>query len=56
MFAFGLGTAPSLFCFGTATQWLGAKARQWMLRTAGLLVALMGLYNLFRHLHLMGTW
>jgi len=54
MLAFGLGTAPSLFFFGTATQWLGARVRQWMLRAAGLVVALMGVYNLFRHLRMMG--
>jgi len=56
MFAFGLGTTPALFFFGSLTQWLGARARQWMLKAAGLLVALMGVYNLFRHLGWMGAW
>ena len=54
MFAFGLGTAPALLLFGGATQWLGSKARLWMLRFAGLLVAGMGVVNLVRHLKLMG--
>ncbi len=55
MLMFGLGTAPSLFLFGTAAQWLGTKARIWMLRIAGVLVALMGCYNLFRHLKMLGV-
>ncbi len=50
MMMFGLGTAPSLFLFGSAAQWLGTRARTWMLRSAGLMVALMGGYNLYRHL------
>jgi len=52
--AFGLGTVPALLLFGGATQWLGTKARLWMLRAAGLLVAGMGAVNLLRHLRLMG--
>jgi hypothetical protein len=54
MLAFGIGTAPSLLLFGGATQWLGTRARSWMLRCAGLLVAGMGIINLFRHLQLLG--
>lgn len=54
MLMFGLGTAPSLFLFGSAAQWLGTRARAWMLRIAGAMVALMGCYNLFRHLKMMG--
>ena len=54
MAAFGLGTAPSLLLFGGATQWLGTTARAWMLKTAGLLVAAMGVVNLVRHLRLLG--
>ncbi len=54
LLAFGIGTAPALLVIGTATQWLGSRARSWMLRTAGLLVAAMGVVNLFRHLQLMG--
>jgi hypothetical protein len=56
MFAFGLGTAPSLLLFGTAAHWLGARARRWMLLGAGIIVALMGVYNVFRHLQMMGVW
>lgn len=54
MFAFGLGTAPSLLVIGTATQWLGNRARLWMLRAAGVLVAGMGVVNLIRHFRMMG--
>jgi hypothetical protein len=54
MFAFGLGTAPSLLLFGTAAHWLGARARRWMLGGAGVMVALMGGCNLVRHLRMMG--
>ncbi len=54
LLAFGLGTAPSLFLFGGAAHWLSGKARTWMLRTAGLVVAGMGAINLVKHLHMMG--
>ena len=54
MLSFGLGTIPALFTFGSAAHWLGQRARTWMLRGAGLTVALMGLVNLFRHLQLFG--
>ncbi|MDH3454499.1 MAG: sulfite exporter TauE/SafE family protein [Desulfuromonadales bacterium] len=54
LLAFGLGTAPSLLIFGSATHWLGNRARTWMLRIAGLLVAGMGIINLLKHLRLMG--
>lgn len=50
MVGFGLGTAPSLLLFGTASHLLGARARGWMLRSAGVVVALMGAHNLWRHL------
>ena len=56
MLAFGLGTAPALLLFGTAAHWLGARARHWMLLGAGIMVALMGACNLFRHLQMMGVW
>lgn len=56
MLAFGLGTAPSLLLFGTAANWLESRARRWMLLGAGAMVALMGAYNLFRHLQMMGVW
>lgn len=54
MLAFGVGTAPSLFLFGLAAHWLGTKARIWMMRGAGGMVALMGCWNLFKHLKMMG--
>ena len=54
MMMFGLGTAPSLFLFGSAAHWLGTNVRTWMLRIAGVMVALMGCYNLFRHLKMLG--
>ncbi|NIQ96973.1 MAG: sulfite exporter TauE/SafE family protein [Desulfuromonadales bacterium] len=53
MFAFGLGTIPALFLFGSAAHLLSSRARSWMLRSAGVLVALMGAYNLVRHLNMM---
>jgi len=56
MFAFGLGTAPVLLLFGTAAHWLGSRARRWMLFSAGIMVALMGAFNLIRHLEMMGWW
>lgn len=52
MIAFGLGTLPALFLVGGAAQWFGAH-RGWMLRVAGVLVALMGGYNLYRHVGMM---
>lgn len=54
MMMFGLGTAPSLFLFGSAAHWIGANIRSWMLRIAGGMVAMMGCYNLFRHLKMLG--
>ena len=54
MLAFGLGTAPALLLFGGAAQWLGTRARVWMLRVAGVAVAGMGVVNLVRHLQMTG--
>lgn len=54
LLAFGLGTAPALLIFGSAAHWLSGRVRTWMLRTAGLLVAGMGVINLLKHLRLMG--
>lgn len=54
LLAFGLGTAPALLIFGSITHWLSGRARTWMLRIAGLLVAGMGVINLIKHLRLMG--
>jgi len=53
MAAFGLGTTPALLGFGTAAHWLSTKARQWMVRGAGLLVALIGVLHLVRHLRML---
>ncbi len=55
MLGFGLGTVPSLLLFGSAAHLLGTRTRGWMLRGAGLAVAGMGAYNLFRHLQLLGV-
>lgn len=49
MAAFGLGTIPSLFLVGGTAQWISGK-RKWMLKAAGLMVAMMGCYNLYRHI------
>ncbi len=53
LFAFGLGTAPSLLLFGGAAHWLSGRARTWMLRIAGLVVAGMGVINLIKHMRMM---
>ncbi len=50
MLLFGLGTVPALFLFGTTARWLTTGARTVMLRWAGIMVALIGAYNLYRHL------
>jgi len=55
MLAFGIGTVPALLLFGGATRWLGTQARLWMLRGAGAMVAIMGIYNLIRHLQLVSA-
>ena len=52
MAAFGLGTAPSLLLVGSAAAWFSSQ-RNWMLKAAGIMVALMGGYNLFRHLRML---
>jgi len=54
MVSFGFGTVPALLLFGSAAHWLSNRARGWMLRGAGMMVALMGLLNLLRHLQIMG--
>ena len=54
LFAFGLGTAHSLLLFGGAAHWLSGRARTWMLRIAGLVVAGMGVINLIKHMRMMG--
>lgn len=54
LLAFGIGTAPSLLLFGGAAHWLSGRARTWMLRVAGLMVAGMGVVNLLKHLRMLG--
>jgi sulfite exporter TauE/SafE len=54
LFAFGIGTLPSLIFVGSMTHWLSGRARTWMLRLAGVIVACMGLINLIKHLRMMG--
>jgi sulfite exporter TauE/SafE len=56
MLAFGLGTIPSLLLFGAAAHWLVTRSLRWMHLGAGIMVALMGAYNLIRHLRMMGMW
>ena len=52
MLAFGVGTLPALFLVGSAARWFAVR-RGWMLRAAGLLVAMMGSYNLAQHIKLL---
>jgi sulfite exporter TauE/SafE len=52
MAAFGMGTLPALFLVGSAAQWFSAK-RNWMLRAAGVMVAMMGCYNLVVHIRML---
>lgn len=52
MLAFGLGTLPALFFVGSAAHLISHLKRVWMFRFAGLLVAVMGSYNLYRHLRM----
>lgn len=56
MSAFGIGTLPGLLLFGSGAHWLGQRLRRGMMRTAGLVVVLMGLYNFFRHGQLLAWW
>ncbi len=50
MTAFGAGTAPSLFGFGWLAGMIGSRVRGRMLTAAGVMVTLMGIYNLYRHI------
>lgn len=54
MIAFGLGTMPALFLVGGTAQWFSSR-RGWMLKAAGVMVALMGCYNLYRHIMMLTT-
>jgi uncharacterized protein len=56
LLAFGIGTLPGLLFFGGGAHWLGQRLRRGMVQAAGLVVALMGLYNLFRHGQLLAWW
>jgi sulfite exporter TauE/SafE len=53
MAAYGLGTAPVLFLVGGTAQWISSK-RRWMLKAAGVMVALIGSYNLYVHIRMLG--
>jgi sulfite exporter TauE/SafE len=48
--AFGLGTIPGLLLVGAASALLGQRARGWLQRAGGLLVAALGLLFLLRGL------
>ena len=50
MAAFGLGTVPALAGFGWLAGMIGSRARGRMLTAAGVMVTLMGIYNLYRHI------
>lgn len=50
LLGFGVGTAPALLAYAGAARLVGTRARAWLLRGAGLAVALLGVYNLSRHL------
>ena len=52
MLAFGLGTFPALFFVGSAAHLIGRAERVWMFKIAGFLVAMMGAYNLYRHIQM----
>lgn len=50
MLRFGLGTVPALLALGLTAHRLRGVRLAWMLQVAGLLVALMGAIQLYRHL------
>lgn len=51
MAAFGLGTLPAMLLVGHTTYWF-AKSRSWIIAVVGVMVALIGAYNLLTHLNL----
>ncbi len=55
MAAFALGTLPALLLFSGGAHALSNKSRSLMARGAGILIAAMGLWNLWRHLKMMGV-
>lgn len=52
MTAFGLGTVPAMLLVGHTAYWF-ASSRKGLLATVGVMVALIGTYNLFNHLTLL---
>lgn len=54
MLAFGLGTLPALFLLGSTVHLLSGAIRYELLRWAGLMVVVVGSYNLYRHIRLAG--
>jgi hypothetical protein len=54
MLCFGVGTTPALLLFGCTIHWLSQRVRGWMIRGAGLLVAVIGAYHLRQHIALLG--
>ncbi len=50
MLGFGLGTAPVLFVSGSVAHLFRGKAGHWMIKLAGILIAAIGFYHLYRHL------
>ena len=54
MLCFGVGTTPTLLLFGCTIDWLSQRVRGWMMRGAGLLIAVMGAYHLRQHIALLG--
>jgi sulfite exporter TauE/SafE len=50
MLGFGLGTAPAVFMSGGFAHLLRGRAGHWMVRLAGLMIALLGGYHLYKHL------
>ncbi|MEI6305855.1 MAG: sulfite exporter TauE/SafE family protein, partial [Deltaproteobacteria bacterium] len=51
MLALGLGTMPLMLCFGSASNFISGSLRKWLLRIAGMAVALMGAAGLWRLLY-----
>lgn len=54
MFAFSLGTAPSLVSLGALSSFTGEKAKRYVMKFAGVLVILLGLTNINSGLALTG--
>lgn len=52
MAAFGLGTLPAMLLVGHTTYWF-SRSRKGIIAVVGVMVALIGTYNLATHLHLL---